>query len=243
MGKGCEPIDTHARLRQGIFFIIFIGLSGAGLVWLYRTGIWFEIPDMLHRAGFFGIVISYSMIVLQTVIPFAPFALLAGFNATVHGFILGYLTTFAGAFTGAVLLYVVAVKAWDTILHKPLDRFLQRHPKIHTAFHQVEREKGTSIFFVILTLRLQPWLPSSAIDIMAGAAHVRFWPFVLATLAGQAPMIALESYVGHRILHFRTHQQEIWMIGIVSVLLLAFYGFFRYRSARGDKHHERTASK
>ena len=107
MGKGCEPIDTHARLRQGIFFIIFIGLSGAGLVWLYRTGIWFEIPDMLHRAGFFGIVISYSMIVLQTVIPFAPFALLAGFNATVHGFILGYLTTFAGAFTGAVLLYVV----------------------------------------------------------------------------------------------------------------------------------------
>ncbi|WP_181362872.1 TVP38/TMEM64 family protein [Sulfoacidibacillus thermotolerans] len=231
-GKGRDPIGTHVRIRKVIFFAVLIGGAACFLFFLYRTGIWFKIPDALRRAGVFGVAISFLMIVFQTVVPFAPFALLAGFNVTVHGFILGYLITFAGAFTGAVLLYWVAIKAWDTFLQKPLHRFLHRHPKMDKALRQVSRERSASVFFVILTLRLQPWLPSSAIDIMAGAAHVRFWPFVAATIGGQAPMIALESYVGHRILHFRTHQREIWIIGIVSVLLLIIYWAIRYRRAR-----------
>ncbi|MCI0182835.1 MAG: VTT domain-containing protein [Acidibacillus sp.] len=231
------------RIGQGLLLLLVFGIVGAVFFWLYRTGIWFKIPDMLRHAGIFGLVISYFMIVIQTVVPFAPFALLAGFNATVHGLIVGYLITFAGAFTGALLLYLVAVKAWDTFLRKRLQQFLKRHPKIESAFEQVAKERGTSVFFVILTLRLQPWLPSSAIDIMAGAAHVRFWPFVAATVAGQAPMIALESYVGHRILHFRSHQLEIWIIGIVSAVLLVIYSVIRYRNMRTQKHEQHVLKK
>ena len=201
-------------------------------VWLYVSGVWWRIPDLMRQAGAFGIAISYVLILVQTVVPFAPFAILAGFNATVHGYMVGYITTFAGAFTGAVLLYIVARRAAKGILHKPLGRFLKRHPKLQHAFARIPAEGAWSIFAAILALRLQPWLPSSAIDVLAGASKVRLAPFLLATLFGQAPMIALESYVGHRILHFREHQRELWLLGALSLLLFAIYALWRRVSAR-----------
>ncbi|MHB1681785.1 MAG: TVP38/TMEM64 family protein [Bacilli bacterium] len=208
-----------------------IALAACG-TWLYMSGAWWKIPDLMRRAGVFGIGLSYGLILVQTFVPFAPFAILAGFNATVHGFIIGYITTFAGAFTGALLLYTLARRAVKSMLLKPLERFLNRHPKLERAFTRIPTEGAWSIFVAILTLRLQPWLPSSAIDVLAGAAKVRLAPFLLATFFGQAPMIALESYVGHRILHFQEHQKELWLLGALSLLFFALYVLWRRVASR-----------
>ena len=209
-----------------------LAVAAASGVWLFASGAWWSIPGLMRRAGVFGIALSYFLILIQTVVPFAPFAILAGFNATVHGFAVGYITTFSGAFTGAFLLYIFARRATRSILRKPLKRFLNKHPKLERIFARISTEGAWSIFVTVLALRLQPWLPSSAIDVLAGAAKVRLAPFLLATFFGQAPMIAVESYVGHRILHFREHQRELWLLGALGLLFFAMYALWRRAAGR-----------
>lgn len=202
------------------------------LVKVYRSGLLWRLPDLVRACGVYGLLISYAAIVIQTFIPFAPFALLAGGNALVHGFWLGYISTWAGAFTGALLLYVLSRRTLYGPLAKWLERFLRKHPKVEQVRARIERERGWSVFGFILLLRLQPWLPSSAVDIASGLARVAFGPFAIATIAGQGPMIALESYVGNRLLSPAGHGKELWLIGGASFLLLCGYLLWRWRHRR-----------
>lgn len=208
---------------------VVVGVVGAGLVWLYRSGALWRLPEWVRSLGALGIAVSYGMVVLQSFVPFAPFALLAGGNALVHGFWIGYLTTWAGAFTGAVLLYALSRSTLHGPLARRLRQFLCRHPRIDRYRAQIERERGWSLFVSILVLRLQPWLPSSVIDVSAGGAGVSFLPFALASLAGQAPMIALESYVGHRLITPREHTRELVVLAAGGLILLLGWLFWRRR--------------
>jgi len=212
-----------------------VSLAGIALFKLYHSGLLWRLPDFVRSCGVYGLLISYAAIIIQTFIPFAPFALLAGGNALVHGFWLGYLSTWAGAFTGALLLYILSRRTLHGSLARWLERFLRKHPKIERVRSRIEGERGWSVFGFILLLRLQPWLPSSAVDIASGLARVAFGPFAVATVVGQAPMIALESYVGNRLLNPAGHTQELWMIGVGSLLLLLGYVTWRWRKSSKAK--------
>ena len=194
---------------------------------------------MIHASGALGLLVSFGLIVLQTVLPFAPFALLAGFNAAAHGFWLGCAVTFAGAYAGALLLYWLSSRAMRALARRRLGGFLARRPRLARWLGRIRGERGWPLFLVILTLRLQPWLPSSAIDLAAGVAQVPPLPFAAATAAGQAPMVGLEAYLGHRLLNFRAHQGELWMIGLASLALLGAY--FAFRSARARRRQRARA--
>jgi len=209
--------------------VSFVAAVGVMLFVLYRSGLLSRLPAMIRASGSFGIAISYAAIVIQTFVPFAPFALLAGCNALVHGFWLGYVSTWAGAFSGALLMYALSRKAWDGPLARLLDRFMARHPRVQRFRQRIERKQGWSVFGVILLLRLQPWLPSSAIDIAAGMARVRMGPFVIATVVGQAPMIALESYVGNRILDPQGIHRGVWLVAGALFVVLSGYVIWRAR--------------
>lgn len=206
---------------------------GVGALYLGRAHIWRlwdgrrGISEGLRASGSLGLLLGYGLIVLQTFVPFAPFAVLASFNATVHGYWPGYAVTLAGAFTGALLFYALALRLMHRYARQRLDRILARHGRMRRMAESVQRERGWSLFFVIVVLRLQPWLPSSVVDLLAGVAKVPAVPFAVATLVGQAPIIALESYIGHRLMTFGTHQNELWWIAGGSLGLLLLYGLAR----------------
>ena len=201
--------------------------AAAGALYLGRMGGWKGIPDGLRAAGSLGLLVSYGLIVMQTFVPFAPFAVLAAFNATVHGYWPGYAATLAGAFTGAILFYGLTLRLMHRYARRRLERFLARHERMRRMAQSVERERGWSLFFVLVVLRLQPWLPSSIIDVLAGAAKVPALLFAVSTLVGQAPIIALESYVGHRVMTFQSHQNEVWWLAGAALGLLLLYGLAR----------------
>ncbi|MCY0875858.1 MAG: VTT domain-containing protein [Firmicutes bacterium] len=231
-GKGGTQ---QAPWQRVALLVVAVSIVVIAISWLYRSGVLWRLPDLVRSCGVYGLLISYAAIVLQTFIPFAPFALLAGGNALVHGFWLGYISTWAGAFTGALLLYVIARRTLYGPLKIWLERFLRKHPKVEHVRARIEKERGWSVFGFIVLLRLQPWLPSSAVDIASGMARVSFGPFAIATVVGQGPMIALESYVGHRLLNPAGHTKELWAIGGVSLLLLCLYGLWQWRKRR-DVH-------
>lgn len=227
--------EVPSRAGVGPKIALFAALTAValGLFMLYRSGWLWQLPAWIRGCGIYGIAISYVLIVFQAFVPFAPFALLAGGNALVHGFWVGYVTTWAGAYTGALLLYLVSRSTLQGPLAGRLRAFLRRHPRIESYRARLGQERGWSLFSFVLVLRLQPWLPSSVIDVSAGAARVPFVPFALASLLGQAPMIALESYVGHRLMTPREHAREVWVMVGVGLVMLVGYLLWRWRRAKG----------
>ncbi len=213
--------------------------AAGGALYLAGAGGWNGIPDGLRAAGSLGLLVSYGLIVLQTFVPFAPFAVLAAFNATVHGYWPGYAATLAGAFTGALLFYGLALHLLHRYANRRLERFLARHERMRRMAQSVARERGWSLFFVLVVLRLQPWLPSSIIDLLAGVAKVPAALFAVATLVGQAPIIALESYVGHRVMTFGAHQNEVWWLAGAALGLLLLYGLARVHWGAGRRKDTR----
>lgn len=230
------------RLSTALWALSVILALGAG-AWLYGAGLWSAIPAALRRAGAFGVAASYVLVLAQTVIPFAPFVFLAGFNASAHGFWIGYGATWAGAFTGAMLLYSLARgplrRYFQRYFRQRLQRFFSRRPKLRSLASSIGNQSAASAFLAILTLRMQPWLPSSAIDILSGLSGVPWRPYILATIAGQGPMIAMEVLIGHRLLHLRAAEQDLWWLAAGSAALfgghLAVRKIFRRHRERGGR--------
>lgn len=198
------------------------GLAAAILI-LYRTGWWFVLPRFIRASGIYGAFVSYGLIVLQTVVPFAPFAFLATFNAVVHGYWVGAALTVAGAFSGAMLVYTVSFRLAQTRALEWMHVWQEHHPRLRGWIEQVGKERGWSLFLAVLLLRMQPWLPSSVIDLAAGVSRAPWLPYAAATALGQGPMVALEAYVGYRVLHVKSVQTELWVLGAAALLSLFLY--------------------
>ena len=224
-----RTVKTWIVSRQTRIVIVFIAGIAGFLWWMYKSGWWFTIPRVIQSSGVYGIFLSYFLVLLQTIVPFIPFAMLAGFNTTVHGYFVGYLSTWAGAFTGSVLLYYVSSHILYKYLSKWLSHWLKKHPAWEKRRQAIRHKRGWSVFVPLLLLRIQPWLPASVIDITAGLSKVAWGPYLTATILAQGPMIALNSYVGHRVLNVANHQQEVWWIAGVSAGGLIVYGTVMWR--------------
>lgn len=221
----------------GVFArVVIIGvLVLALMIWAYTSGIWQRIITVIRASGAYGLLISYLLVVVQTVVPFAPFAVLAGLNTSVHGFWAGYLSTWAGAFTGSLLLYYLSQRVMSAYFEKKLVHLLRNHSQLQSLTQRIRESSGISAFVVILLLRLQPWLPSSVIDISSGLSRIRWAPYLAATVFGQGSMVALASYIGHQLLHPPIDRHVWWLVVGISALILIVYVGARFLLARSKK--------
>lgn len=211
--------------------VVFV-LAGLMIVWFHRSGLLFAIPRYLRAAGWWGIGISYGLVVLQSIIPYAPFALIAGFNTSAHGFWLGYLVSFAGVLTGNLLLYGFARRIVVLFFKGKQEQLWQRYPKLEVIRRKVVNARFWSAFSILFILRIQPWVPSSLLDLLSGVTGVKFSPFFFSTVAGQAPSVAAMTYLGHRLMNLQKYKKEIIMFVGLAIVLGIIYYLWRY----GRKH-------
>jgi len=82
----------------------------------------------------------------------------------------------------------------------------------------------------IMTLRLLPVVPQTAVNIYAGMTYTPFWVFMVATAIGKMPAILVFAYAGAQA------ETSIWMSLLILVGYLAVMGLvlllFRFRSRK-----------
>ena len=144
-----------------------------------------QLRDWAESAGpWFPLAFLMAHIVVTVVpVPRTAFTLAAGL---LFGPVLGVVIAVAASTMSAMLaMLLVRAAGWQ------LNR-LVRHRSIHTVNERL-RERGWP---AILSLRLIPAVPFSAINYAAGASAVRVLPYVLATLAGLLPGTAAVVILG-----------------------------------------------
>lgn len=162
-----------------------------GITILLAVALWVPLPsaiqlrDWAQSVGpWFPLAFLFAHIVVTVVpIPRTAFTLAAGL---LFGPALGVVIAVAASAVSAVLAAaLVRAAGWQ------LNR-LNRHRAIHRVDQQL-RERG---WVAVLSLRLIPVVPFSALNYAAGASAVRMAPYTLATLAGLLPGTAAVVFLG-----------------------------------------------
>ena len=185
-----------------------------------------QLRDWAESAGpWFPLAFLMAHIVVTVVpVPRTAFTLAAGL---LFGPVLGVVIAVAASTMSAMLaMLLVRAAGWQ------LNR-LVRHRSIHTVNERL-RERGWP---AILSLRLIPAVPFSAINYAAGASAVRVLPYVLATLAGLLPgtaavVILGDALAGHPSPLLALVSLGIGTLGVTGLVIEILH----YR-----QHHRRTA--
>lgn len=80
--------------------------------------------------------------------------------------------------------------------------------------------------WAIIIARLSPFLSNDAVSFVAGFATMRYWQFILATIAGIVPLTVLLAWLGGNYERLKTGL--IWVSAISLVLFIAYIVYQKY---------------
>ncbi|MGV8981302.1 TVP38/TMEM64 family protein [Clostridium sp.] len=137
--------------------------------------------------GVWAPVISFILMILQSVVAPLPAFIITFANAGLFGWVNGALLSWSSAMVGAVLCFFIArllgrdivEKLTSKFALKSIDGFFEKHGK-----------------YAILIARLLPFISFDIVSYAAGLTSMSFWSFFIATGIGQLPATIIYSYVG-----------------------------------------------
>ena len=186
-----------------------------------------SIVGYLRSFGVWAVVISFLLMMFQSIIAPLPAFLITFANAAVFGWWQGALLSWTSAMAGALVCFYIARIAGRDIVERlnknfsleKLDAYFDRYGK-HT----------------ILICRLLPFISFDFISYAAGLTAIKPIPFLIATGIGQLPATVVYSYVGSNL----TGSTKTILFGLLSMfaLFIAIYVFkqmYQSRQARTNK--------
>ena len=192
------------------FFLIPKLRSGAlYIVSMFATGDFTVLRDFVASYGAYAALISFLLMILQSVAAPLPAFLLTFANANLFGWWRGAILSWSSAMAGASLCFFIArllgreavVKLTSRSGLQNIEEFFKRHGRMS-----------------ILIARLLPFISFDIVSYAAGLTSVSFWSFFVATGIGQLPATIIYSYVGG----FLTGGAKLFVTGLLILFALSF---------------------
>jgi uncharacterized membrane protein YdjX (TVP38/TMEM64 family) len=141
----------------------------------------------IRSFGSLAVIISFVLMVFQSLAAPFPAFLITFANAAVFGWIGGAVLSWSSSMIGAAACFGIAKLYGRDAVSKLTGK---------TALSSVDD------FFIkfgaksIVIARLLPFMPFDIVSYAAGLTSMKFWPFFLATGIGQLPATIIYSYAG-----------------------------------------------
>ncbi|MBU5306312.1 TVP38/TMEM64 family protein [Clostridioides mangenotii] len=143
--------------------------------------------EYIRSFGAWAVVISFSLMIFQSIAAPIPAFLITFANAAIFGWWQGAILSWTSAMAGAALCFFianilgrdVAEKLTSKTALESIDVFFEKYGK-HT----------------ILICRLLPFMSFDIVSYAAGLTSMSFMSFIVATGIGQLPATLIYSYVG-----------------------------------------------
>lgn len=141
----------------------------------------------LRSYGKMAAVVSFILMVLQSIAAPIPAFLITLSNAAIFGWVKGAMLSWSSAMAGAALCFFLARALGRDFVERltskgameSVDVFFERYGK-----------------YAILICRLLPFVSFDFVSYGAGLTNMSFWSFFIATGVGQLPATIVYSYVG-----------------------------------------------
>ena len=160
-------------------------------------------------AVLFSILVSIFIAVAGVV----PIFFITAANILFFGFWQGTFVSFLGEAIGAAVAFLLYRKGFKYSSGKKLQQFAQLQRLLNT--------KGREAFFLVISLRLLPFVPSGLVTFAAAIGEISFLNFLIASSVGKAPALLIEAYSVFEITKFRWQGKLILFVAALFFLYLA----------------------
>lgn len=175
---------------------------------MFASGDFTVVREFVASYGPYAMVVSFLLMILQSVAAPLPAFLVTFANANLFGWWQGAILSWTSAMAGAVLCFVIARILGRDVVERLTSRVgLQQ---VDTFFEQYGKQS-------ILIARLLPFISFDIVSYAAGLTSMGFWPFFVATGIGQLPATIIYSYVGGML----TGGAQLFVTGLLILFALA----------------------
>jgi phospholipase D1/2 len=140
-----------------------------------------------------------------------PVTVLIALTAMGFGPVTGFLYAAVGSAVSAALTYQIGAVAGRRGLRRLFGRRLNK----------VSRALGKRGILSVVALRLVPMAPFTVVNLISGASHIRFGDYMLGTLVGMAPGIAVMTAMGDRLRQV-LHNPSAANVGLLVLVVVVW---------------------
>ena len=180
-----------------------------------------DVKTYLLSFGIWAPVVSFLLMIFQSVVAPLPAFLITFANAGLFGWIPGAILSWTSAMAGAALCFFIAKYFGREVVEKLTSK---------TALESVDGFFARYGKYAILIARLLPFVSFDIVSYAAGLTSMKFWPFFWATGLGQLPATLIYSYVGGML----TGGAKTFVTGLLILFSLTVI-VFMVKKMWGDK--------
>ena len=175
---------------------------------------WFTLENimmLINEYRSFGPIPGILLPILEAFLPFLPLFLFVMANTNAFGLWFGFLFSWIGSVTGALLVFLLVRRFGQ----RRLLQVLKKHPQVQKLMKWVER-RGFGPLFILICF---PFTPSAVVNIVAGLSKIGIYQYMLAVMIGKLVMIFTISFVGYDIRSLITQPLRAAIVGVVIFIL------------------------
>ncbi len=186
-----------------------------------------SIKQYILSFGIWAPIISFLLMLLQSVAAPLPAFLITFANAALFGWVWGAILSWSSAMAGAALCFFIAKFLGRDVVEKltskmaisSIDEFFDKYGK-----------------YTILVCRLLPFMSFDIVSYAAGLTSMKFMPFFIATGIGQLPATIVYSYVGGML----TGGAKLFVTGLMILFALTV-AIYMFKKIYNDKKNKSNA--
>lgn len=186
------------------------------------------IKEYILSFGIWAPIISFLLMVFQSVAAPLPAFLITFANASLFGWVKGALLSWSSAMAGATLCFYIARIYGRNTAEKLTSKF---------ALEEIDKFFDKYGDYAILIARLLPFISFDIVSYAAGLTAMGFWSFFWATGLGQLPATLVYSYVGGML----TGGTKKFVFGLLILFSLSILIYLMKR-IWNDRNSKKTAN-
>lgn len=167
-----------------------------------------------------AVLISILINTIVAVLGILPSFFVTGANIAFFGFWSGMLVSMAGEIVGAAAAFYLYRKG----LRQLSAVGLEKYPRIKRLLYST----GWEAFYLILALRILPFIPSGLVTFAGAMGRVSITVFLAASTLGKVPALFIESLAVYQALKISWR----WEVMIQLALIVLLYNLWKIRQRR-----------
>lgn len=209
------------------FFVPSVNQLMNEILKMFASGDFTVVRKFVESYGAYAAVVSFLLMILQSIAAPLPAFLLTFANANLFGWWKGAILSWSSAMAGAAVCFWIArILGRDAVEKltsrsglKQIDEFFDKHGRQS-----------------VLIARLLPFISFDIVSYAAGLTSMSFGGFLIATGIGQLPATIIYSYVGGMLTGgAKMFVTALLMIFAISALIVLLRQIYMERKKKEDK--------
>ncbi|WP_338469394.1 VTT domain-containing protein [Niallia sp. XMNu-256] len=180
--------------------------------------------DWFPSSSIWAALISILLNVVIAITGIFPSTFITVATVSIFSFEYALTLLIIGEAIGAIVSFILYRKGAKKLLSKPKMSTIANHKYLQ----KLGKTGGMTAVFIILLLRVMPFVPSGAVTLTAALSPIHVIPFSIASTLGKIPALFIEAYSVSHVLTLSVQYQITIMI-VVLLLFLVYLGFKKKR--------------